>query len=573
MAADNLLKLYRDIAGSLGVSISDNDVLLNPDTEQPLLAGENALVLPSYNVRRNGPEYWESHMAFHPLSENVHRGESAVQRRLLNLITFRLSSVIDNLLGQLVVLGNDREREKHLNPEQHELLDVLKAIDSKTIKFVNKVRETAAGPDKKYRFIKIFVKSGGRYKEQKHQRVCVINFPLLDQVNTESSTIFGVKGRQADVAVLPKLFTYILPESDQFETYNYGSNDRTAPYFHALMYGFMKVASQLNKVIDRFGDHLEEHASLRTDLKWITQMENLGELRNEIPSFDIGYTDTSVKNDDNYKKEGITMSDEGKEAVKLKPVKGKYSWNDLKKAAMGTSDKSEQPVEQAQQQAPTGQASWMQRRNPPAGAQGGFWHSNQPQQASSQVPWAEEQPEQAQGQAPVSQPAPWEAGMGSNTGWGGGYMAHQEHYHRTPVDQYHHHPHQSQGYGYHGQPAYVDQYGQPYYPNQPQGHGYQAHAPNDQYGQPYYPQGYGYHGQPPYVDQYGQPYYPNQPQGHGYQAHAPNDQYGQPYYPQDHGYHGQPPRGYNPHHRPQRVVVDSNGNAVPETGNPEGTTY
>lgn len=286
---ESLLDFYTKLLDSLNIDVDSNAMMsMNlggtgfPVTLNKM--GNKRLVLPTRDVLRAAE--WDSLIAFHPLAENVYRGESPVLKKLKALVNFRLSFVVSVLMTELTSIASNKDYHEKLTPTQSKLLDYLPKANAKTsdgyTKVINAV--SSAGTN---RLINIYLKHGGKYKGEDHPRVAVTSFPIHDETENTDKTIFGVKlASQKDFNGFFKLVDYVLPDSDKSETYSYGSRSMDAPYFDALMNAYLKVARQLNKVTWLFRKHLEDYELIHIDTSWGEQLKDLSFYRGLIPGLE-----------------------------------------------------------------------------------------------------------------------------------------------------------------------------------------------------------------------------------------------------------------------------------------------
>lgn len=268
-----LSKLYQAILASLNVT-ADKDGLLSLDyggnETFPATVEGKRLVLPTPEILKRG--LGENLIAFHPLSENILRGESAVLKKTKAYVVTRLTQVLSDLFLGLIGIAVDHKRHSKLSPDQKDLLTTMPDADEKTYQAVEKIFE-AMQANGRYKLLSIYLNRGGKLRMEKYARSAVVNFPILSEFENEDGTVYGVKCRKKDFAGLHKLFEFILPNSDG-SAYSYGSNDPEAPFFDALVHAFLNVANQLNKITLQFKKHLENANELLIDTSWAAS-ENL----------------------------------------------------------------------------------------------------------------------------------------------------------------------------------------------------------------------------------------------------------------------------------------------------------
>lgn len=291
----DIQQLYKAIAEALGL-VSDDEGLLSfvgEDELIPAMVGGERLALPTAERLRSGD--WHGVMAFHPLSEHVLRGESPVLKKIRAGINLRLAIVLRSLMSQFTELGADTSRHAKLSPKASELLSAIKDVDDKSVAAMEKIIEVTreGGPQK---VVSIYLKRGGVLKDQKYSRVAVVSFPILEAFNEGDGThILGVKVRRKDHAAFQALFEYILPGSEDLETYSAGSKSADAPYFDALMHAFYNVAKRLNEVVRIHKKQLDNADELTTDVSWIESFADLSVYRDVIPPLNGNMGDNGIE--------------------------------------------------------------------------------------------------------------------------------------------------------------------------------------------------------------------------------------------------------------------------------------
>ena len=292
---------YKSILESTGVRIGDDGLVsvslgkdeAGKETLVPYEVGKGGkgmrrLALPIPQILQGAD--WKSVIAFHPMSENILKGESPVLKCLNNLMAARLASTALRLAGQLLYIGANTSYHGKLTPKQSELLVHLQNANEGTIKVFNrligKIRLVPMDGMEDTRLLKIFLKRGGTWKGTKRARVAVVNFPLLDEFAKGENTIYDVKMSNKDRETLLNLMNYIFPEASDVDGYSFGSDSQIAPYFHALLHAYGNVAGRLNAVVKEFKKHLKDADELTTDLSWMSLAADLAPYRSSIPSLD-----------------------------------------------------------------------------------------------------------------------------------------------------------------------------------------------------------------------------------------------------------------------------------------------
>lgn len=506
-------ELYIPVLKALGVTPDEDGVLhrIHRDTDKICEINKRKLILPtSQNLQKSSDA---ETIFFHPMSENIARGDSAVYNYLKVLISLRVNYTIMTLASMLLRVALEAGKDSTLNSSQLGLLTAVPELDKKTIdRFDQLVSKTDL--DKNV-FYLLYNRRNGKIGDTSYNRVSVATFPLLKQLNDPTNSEFwsSVKSlRKADLATYRALFNYILPNWDVEHTYSDYSDSMEAPNFHSIMNAFLKIMKVLNGHLQNFSNLFDVSELIIPDFDKLEEaVKNLNRYANIINPLDGNIGDV-VKNEQVNQ---LTTTPVGV------PPAGMNAAFDNK---LGNIQTNETPVTQpapAQQPQPTqgfiGQPQPVRFQTMQQPQQYQQPMQQQPQQqmpqqpAQQQMPSQQYQPQQPQAQQPQQQ---------------GTFITYPPSniQPRYPQPMY-----PPQGYP---QQGYYPQ--QPMYPQQmpPQGYPQQQPQSNDalsqwnrevaQINQPMYPQ-QGYPQQQMY--QQPQPYYPQQPM-------YPQQMMQQPMYPQ-----------------------------------------
>lgn len=279
---NKMLKFYESLAEAAGIAVTEDGCLSIKTSKEvkPMTIKGQRLVLPTKEHLANPDR--EHRIIFHPLSENVLRGESIVFERFRNALNARLNVVIGTILYQLLQLGTSPAEHANLNPEQSEFLSKVKNADEKTLNAFKKIVDSVSPTQQNKLFVSIFIKRGGTVGEKRHARVGVVHFPFYNELKKGEPELYGVKLRVKDRESIVGLLDYILPNQDISGVYNKGSDSNIAPSLEALMRGVMSVAGPLNDLIDRFDGIIPANLLIASD--WVDTFENLDVLLPEIRS-------------------------------------------------------------------------------------------------------------------------------------------------------------------------------------------------------------------------------------------------------------------------------------------------
>lgn len=281
--SDKLLKIYQDVLKYCGME-ADSDGFVSTvinDTRQPATIDGKRLVLPNKKQLSNATA--TDKMIFHPLCENTLREESAVIKKLKEIINIRLTYTFGIVCQSLLDIAASPSIHNKLTPDQTEMLVAVKDVDKTSLQhfisiMVNGIKES---PTKL--FSSVYIKRGGSWKGKRYARVGVVTFPLYERLLAKEDTIFNVKLRAKDYDIYQKLYSFIYPGIDSStEQFNFGSNSEAAPNFEALLKSSVNLAARLNDVIMLFSSYIEDYEKLMFDGNWITDLEDISGLSSEI---------------------------------------------------------------------------------------------------------------------------------------------------------------------------------------------------------------------------------------------------------------------------------------------------
>lgn len=277
----NINDFYKSILNCGNLSTDKDGYASVKGSNAPVLISGKRLVLPTNNQLSSGN--WSEKIVFHPLSENILRGESEVIAKMRNVFNIRLNYTFAAIAQNLFSIVASSAEHHLLTPEQSEMLSIISEVDNTTLELFNKVTLSALkeSPDKT--FINIFLKRGGTINGKKHSRVGIVTFPLYEELkNTDQEIFHGIKLRVKDRLAFKQLHEYIFPNLDVAEKYNFGSDSNIAPFFHALMGTVLGVGSKFNDVLELFSKEIDDSQVLVFDSEWVETIENLNEMTPQI---------------------------------------------------------------------------------------------------------------------------------------------------------------------------------------------------------------------------------------------------------------------------------------------------
>lgn len=280
---EELLDFYRAVLRSASMEVDDDgtvSAVQGNDTEPKLIDGQR-LVIPTKNQLSN--PNWEDRIVFHPIEENILRGESVIIETLRRDMNTKVNLSVVTLLYELMTLAASKAEHSKLNPDQLEFLTIVPEASEKDLEFLRTLFKKMSFD--KPLAVSFYIKRGGKVDGKGYRRVGVASFPLLQELNNGEPKVFGVKPPSVKVREnVTKLLNYILPNQNTPEVYSRGSDDDTAPYFDALLKLFLSVADRINDTVLTFANVLDSSDSMLLEADWYEQAEDLSQYRRLIPA-------------------------------------------------------------------------------------------------------------------------------------------------------------------------------------------------------------------------------------------------------------------------------------------------
>ena len=281
-----LLDLYKSMMRTAGLIVTEDNLIsaqLTPETVVPVMLKGKRLALPSQAILSRVDK--SDIVVFHPLMEQVTRGESDILEKYRKLLMVRDNEVAATQMLKLLTLSASVAEHQHLTPDQSEFLTKVKNVDDKTIATFEKVIAAMPADQTAKRIVSLFLKKTGSVAGKRYKRVGVVSFPLYEELKKAEHDIYGVKCRVKDKEALISLLEYMFPNIQEVGSYNRGSDSDIAANLDALMQATLAIVEALNSVTETFEDVFnrnEDANSLYIDVEWQAAFVNLGAMMNEI---------------------------------------------------------------------------------------------------------------------------------------------------------------------------------------------------------------------------------------------------------------------------------------------------
>jgi hypothetical protein len=284
-----LLTVYKDLCATAHIHVNDDGSLSLQSAGKdgaikllPFTIKGQRVVLPTKERLQKG--IGEDAIGFHPLAENIGRGESPILERFRMLLNERLNIVTAAVVTRLLQIALSPDDQKKLNPEQSEYLPLVKKVSPLTLeRFKDIVDKMPAGKSTQ-QFVSVFLRRKATLGGESYFRAGIATFPFFALLNSGEESPHGVKLSKKDVEVLQNLLNYIFPHLGDENYYSRGSSARLGPSTDAIMKTVLALAAALNDVSDLFEDFMPAGVHIPTE--WAEEFENIEALSpwvREIP--------------------------------------------------------------------------------------------------------------------------------------------------------------------------------------------------------------------------------------------------------------------------------------------------
>lgn len=282
MKESNLIKFYISLLAYCGMVVDEDGFISSKtgDTVQPANLDGVRMALPYPNQLRC--EKPSERVIFHPLNENILKGESRVLMCLRNIINIRLNYTIGVLGVKLLNIATSQDFHKRMNPVQSELLIKLGEVHKDAPENFLAMMLSNIENNASKLFVNIYLTKGATVNKTIYSRVGISSFPLYEQLVAEDKTKFLSKTTKRDDATYKALLEYMFPDIAKPESYNYGTDSDIATWFCSLMGTSIKFAARINDLIDMFGEFITDSEGLRFEADWIDQFNDIKSLQKEI---------------------------------------------------------------------------------------------------------------------------------------------------------------------------------------------------------------------------------------------------------------------------------------------------
>jgi len=265
---NELSKFYKELLESLDLFIDGNGLIhvQASGMKKPLDVNGVPLYLPTDDNVNTAVELVNGKptpvkVLFNPMEEDVYKGVNESFTKLKNIIELKLLAVIGQIGISMLSITSDEKADmsdmeliKFVNIlNKHKIGKRKQMVDTKTISSWIAIYENILSRlENKY--VRFFIKKGGKIDNVKYNRVGTITFPFIDKFNEaiekKEKSFLDVKLRVADTHVITSLFDYMFGDTEPTGHNQFGSFNKKSPSLHTLLLMYDSVFKRLDPIID-----------------------------------------------------------------------------------------------------------------------------------------------------------------------------------------------------------------------------------------------------------------------------------------------------------------------------------
>lgn len=256
--SEKLVELYRQLLTTCSHTVDeDGRVFLEAvkGKPTPIVVNDKDLYLPMAHHLRH-PE--ENQIFFHPMSEQITRGESEIFTHLKRAMILKMITSMSMIGTGLLALQNDTAAQRRMSIDQVNIIMGLVDTDkekSGTAWLAMMFREIKENPHRMDTWpLNIHMRRNGKFEGKPYRRVAVTHFPLLEKLFSGEKLMDDAgkdRFRKKDYLMFQQVAKAIFPDVDKplSETYNEGYDGTLAPYTVCFLRAYKKLADRINHIL------------------------------------------------------------------------------------------------------------------------------------------------------------------------------------------------------------------------------------------------------------------------------------------------------------------------------------
>lgn len=284
-------KFLQEVVESLGATVTDAGVVLNPATQEPYQIGEKDVVIPLKTYLEEN--MWDTLHPFHPLCEDVMLGQSPTYHFMLRLWRANTTIKFLKLIKVILDVAADPKLSAEVKDPAFAKLPIPKVKET-TIAAWKRLMARFA----KEHFLKLYVSRSEDIDGEKFLRRADLNIPLLE---TEGGKPFGVQASIPDSNTIRELVEFLFRPMLK----PMGSN-HAIPYLDVLLQMQMATAKQYNKYVKMLSK-VQKLEPMPTG--WFKEYPDMDKFRKHIPKLS-GNEGVKLETSSTKRNSGVELDDE-----------------------------------------------------------------------------------------------------------------------------------------------------------------------------------------------------------------------------------------------------------------------
>ena len=302
---NKLSKFYKDVLATFDIKTDDEGMIyINiGGVNKPLESNGIPWYLPTDNnvntmttLVNGSPTITKG--IFNPLDENEIKGANNSFNKLKTIIELKITGVVSQLGLELLKIASDKDSDIN-NIELVKFINTLntvktrekRLVDDKSISNWGSLYSGILTKELKYKYARLFIKSGGTLDNISYNRIGTITFPFLEGLRKAGETkdpFLDVKLRRKDFDVYESMLRYMFKHFEPDGINQYGSLNRKSPSMHILLLMYSSIYDRLIDAIDAIksldidSDELHRLELRKLPIKIESFTDFISDLENEI---------------------------------------------------------------------------------------------------------------------------------------------------------------------------------------------------------------------------------------------------------------------------------------------------
>lgn len=269
---------YLQILKFTGNHVDEAGVIYSSFTNEPVKIGDKVLVMPTQDQLRTDAD---KKVYFHPMAENMLRGESDIVAYLRKSINFKINASLSLLFSHLTNLAMNAG---DLTNKKLELVSGI-SVSTDSIAKINALLIAIHKNKKIDALAHIRLSKNAKVNGETYLRTGDISFEVYESIRSDPAFVEAYKLKPKHIETIKTLYEAILPKLADGEKYATGTNVKTAPYLKALLDTAKLITKELNAVAKLIKSELGDDYAMAHFETALPDLDELHAATRSLPSF------------------------------------------------------------------------------------------------------------------------------------------------------------------------------------------------------------------------------------------------------------------------------------------------